>query len=277
MASETATAPLRGNAAPEAASIRQAPASTELAVTGLSKRYDGEPQNVLRDISFRIGTGERVALLGANGSGKSTLLRCCMRLMEPSSGDVRLFGNDVRQLGRSALRGLRSRTGVVFQRHNLVGRLSVLTNVIHGALGRSRHPGTWFQATAAQPWRDEAVRCLQEVGMADYTGQRADRLSGGQSQRVAIARTLMQHPQLVFADEPAASLDPAAGEEVMALFSRLIAGHGMTLVFSSHDLDHARRYADRVIALRAGEVVIDRPTAAVDFSQLAGLYQREAV
>ena len=113
--------------------------------------------------------------------------------------------------------------------------------------------------------------------MADYTGQRADRLSGGQSQRVAIARTLMQHPQLVFADEPAASLDPAAGEEVMALFSRLIAGHGMTLVFSSHDLDHARRYADRVIALRAGEVVIDRPTAAVDFSQLAGLYQRKAV
>lgn len=110
--------------------------------------------------------------------------------------------------------------------------------------------------------------------MGEHASRRADRLSGGQSQRVAIARTLMQHPRLVFADEPAASLDPAAGEEVMALFTRLIASHGMTLVFSSHDLDHARRHADRVIALRDGEIAFDRPVASVDFTELGTLYQR---
>ena len=273
MATQTGVLPLR-DAAPGAASPRQATAAAELSVTGLSKQYDGETRPILRDISFRVDPGERVALLGANGSGKSTLLRCCLRLMEPSSGAVQLLGSDLLRLGRGPLRRLRARTGFVFQRHNLVDRLSVLSNVIHGALGRSRHPGTWFQATAGQPWRNEALRCLQEVGMGEHASRRADRLSGGQSQRVAIARTLMQHPRLVFADEPAASLDPAAGEEVMALFTRLIASHGMTLVFSSHDLDHARRHADRVIALRDGEIAFDRPVASVDFTELGTLYQR---
>lgn len=272
MATEPATLALRG-AAPEAVTTQR---SAELAVAGLSKRYKGEPEPVLRDVSFRVEPGERVALLGANGSGKSTLLRCCLRLVEPTAGQVQLFGSDVLSLHRGGLRSLRSRTGFVFQRHNLVGRLSVLSNVVHGGLGRARHPGAWFQATAGRRCRDEAMHCLEEVGLSEHAARRADRLSGGQSQRVAIARTLMQRPQMVFADEPAASLDPAAGEEVMELFSQLICCHGMTLVFSSHDLDHARRHADRVIALRAGEVVFDRPAAAVDFSGLDALYQREA-
>ncbi|MDZ7811412.1 MAG: phosphonate ABC transporter ATP-binding protein [Arhodomonas sp.] len=272
MATESAPLGFRG-AAPEAITTQQ---SAKLSVAGLSKRYKGEPEPVLRNVSFRVEPGERVALLGANGSGKSTLLRCCLRLVEPSAGEVQLFGSDVLRLHRGKLRSLRSRTGFVFQRHNLVGRLSVLTNVIHGRLARARHPGAWFQATAGQECRDEAMHCLEEVGLGEYAARRADRLSGGQSQRVAIARTLMQRPQMVFADEPAASLDPAAGEEVMDLFSRLIRSHGMTLVFSSHDLNHARRHADRVIALRGGEVAFDRPVAAVDFSGLDVLYQREA-
>lgn len=275
MVMDPAIMSLRG-APPGAAPTRQAGQPTELTVQGLSKRYAGESEPVLRDVSFGVEPGERVALLGANGSGKSTLLRCCLRLVEPCAGGVRLFGNDVLTMRRGHLRALRSRTGFVFQRHNLVGRLSVLSNVIHGALGRSRHSGTWFQATAGWQWRAEAMRCLEEVGLEDYAARRADRLSGGQSQRVAIARTLMQRPQMVFADEPAASLDPAAGEEIMALFTRLITSHGMTLVFSSHDLDHARRHADRVIALRAGEVAFDQPVAAVDFHGLESLYQREA-
>lgn len=275
MATQPAIMPLRGTA-PGAVPTPQAAQSAELTVHGLSKRYSGESEPVLRNVSFRVEPGERVALLGANGSGKSTLLRCCLRLVEPCSGEVQLFGKDVLNLPRGRLRTLRSRTGFVFQRHNLVGRLSVLSNVIHGALGRSRHPGAWFQATAGAQWRAAAMHCLEEVGLGDYAARRADRLSGGQSQRVAIARTLMQQPRMVFADEPAASLDPAAGEEVMALFARLIASHGMALVFSSHDLDHARRHADRVIALRAGEVAFDRPVAAVDFQGLETLYQREA-
>lgn len=272
MAVEPATIPFPRTAHAASAAGRHA----EIAVAGLSKRFDGLAAPVLRDVCFRIECGERVALLGANGSGKSTLLRCCLRLVEPSTGQVQLFGQDMLGLPRRQLRGVRARTGFVFQRHNLVGRLTVLANVLHGALGKASHPGAWFQATASQQLRDQAVDCLQEVGLEAYAARRADQLSGGQSQRVAIARTLMQRPRIVFADEPAASLDPAAGEEVMALFSGLIRDRGVTLVFSSHDLDHARRYADRIIALRDGAVVLDQPASEVDFSALGQLYGRAA-
>jgi phosphonate transport system ATP-binding protein len=265
-----------GRATRPAEQQRATPVSTELSVAQLTKRYAPGSAPVLDAVSLSVGRGERVALLGANGSGKSTLLRCCLRLIEPSQGHIRLFNDDVLDLSRAQLRRLRTRTGFVFQRHNLVGRLSVLSNVLHGALGRARHPGDWFQATTTQTARAQALACLREVGLAGCAAQRADRLSGGQSQRVAIARTLMQQPRLVFADEPAASLDPAAGEEVMGLFSRLIAEQGMSLVFSSHDLDHARRYADRIIALRGGQVVFDEPASRVDFGGLYELYQKEA-
>lgn len=266
----------RGRATRPAGESRPAETGTELALAELTKRYAPGSAPVLDGVSLTVGRGERVALLGANGSGKSTLMRCCLRLIEPTAGAVRLFGDDVLTLPRTRLRRLRARTGFIFQRHNLVGRLSVLSNVLHGALGRARHPGDWFQATTSRTARAEALACLGEVGLADCARQRADRLSGGQSQRVAIARTLMQQPRLVFADEPAASLDPAAGEEVMGLFSRLIGERGMSLVFSSHDLDHARRYADRVVALREGGVVFDEPASAVDFTSLHALYQKEA-
>lgn len=262
---------------PEAVSM-PAPAepAPELAVEGLSKGYPGVTQVVLREVGFRIHPGERVALLGANGSGKSTLLRCCLRLIEPDAGEIRLLGSDLRALPARRLQALRARIGFIFQRHNLVGRLSALSNVIHGALGHVRHPGLWLQGTAGRHWRERAWQCLEEVGLTECAARRADRLSGGQSQRVAIARTLMQRPRLVFADEPAASLDPAAGHEMMALFARLVRAHGMTLVFASHDLEHARLYADRIIALQGGRVVLDRPARAVDFQGLGGLYQREA-
>lgn len=265
-----------GRATRPAEQPRATPVSTELAVSQLTKRYAPGLAPVLNEVSLTVGRGERVALLGANGSGKSTLMRCCLRLIEPTTGAIQLFGDDVLTLSRTKLRHLRAQTGFIFQRHNLVARLSVLSNVLHGALGRARHPGDWFQATTSQLARAEAVACLREVRLAECASQRADRLSGGQSQRVAIARTLMQQPRLVFADEPAASLDPAAGEEMMGLFSRLIGERGMSLVFSSHDLDHARRYADRVVALRDGCVAFDAPASHVDFARLNALYQKEA-
>jgi phosphonate transport system ATP-binding protein len=116
------------------------------------------------------------------------------------------------------------------------------------------------------------MECLHRVGLAAIAERRADRLSGGQSQRVAIARALMQRPRLMFADEPVASLDPAAGEEVMALFLDLIRRQGLTLLFTSHDLAHAIAFADRVIALRAGRIVLDAPAATLDVAQLRALY-----
>lgn len=254
-----------GGASPVAAS------PVHLSVVGLRKTF-GAQLTVLNDISFTLRAGEAVALIGANGTGKSTLLRCCLRLIEPDAGDISLLGEDLGDLSRRSLRRLRARIGFVFQKHNLVPRLSALTNVLHGALGREGSPRYWFHGLAPQAARDEALDCLDQVGLANIADRRVDRLSGGQSQRVAIARALMQRPEIVVADEPAASLDPTAGEEVMGLFRALMREKGITLFFTSHNLDHAVGYADRVIGLRGGLVALDTPAAGVRLDTLRGLY-----
>lgn len=228
-----------------------------LVVEGLSKRYPGATRAVFDEVSFSVGRGEQVAIIGSNGAGKSTLLRCCLRLLEPDSGRVLLNGHDLTEAHGRGLRRARAGVGMVFQKHNLVPRLSVLSNVIHGALARHPGPRTWFQSLARAEDRAYAMHCLELVGLADLAAQRADRLSGGQSQRVAIARALMQQPRALFADEPAASLDPIAGEEVMALFAELARREGLTLVFVSHHLDHALTYAKRIIGLRDGGIALD--------------------
>jgi phosphonate transport system ATP-binding protein len=153
-----------------------------------------------------------------------------------------------------------------------VPRLSALSNVLHGVQARRAGPRTWFHPLARRSDREEALHCLDLVGLADQAGKRADTLSGGQSQRVAIARALMQRPRMVFADEPVASLDPAAGEEVMALFVRLMREEGVTLLFTSHHLRHALDYADRLVALNAGVKVLDRPTAGQSLDALKSVY-----
>ena len=254
-------------------------ATDHLAVADLTKTYPHAagttPRSVLRGISFAVPAGDAVALIGANGAGKSTLLHCCTRLIEPSSGSVEVLGQAITTLPHRRLRAVRAQIGFVFQRHNLVGRLSVLTNVVHGAQGRLpvfRAVAAWFNALAPAQLRAEAMHCLDLVGLADFASHRADQLSGGQSQRVAIARALMQRPALLLADEPAASLDPGAGDEVMALFHDLTARRGITRVFTSHNLHHARAYADRIIALADGAIVIDRPAAQLAEADLRGLY-----
>jgi phosphonate transport system ATP-binding protein len=243
----------------------------DLAVRGLSKRFGiGAP--VLQDVTLAVARGEAVSLIGANGAGKSTLLRTCLRLIEPDAGSVELLGRDVTALAPAALRRLRAEVGVVFQRHNLVPRLSVLSNVVHGAQAREAGPRTWFQALAPQPIRAEAMHCLELVGLADLARRRADTLSGGESQRAAIARALMQRPRLMLADEPVASLDPSAGEEVMGLFVDLLRRRRMTLLFTSHNLRHALEYADRVVGLRGGRVELDAPASGQDLAGLRDIY-----
>jgi phosphonate transport system ATP-binding protein len=261
------TAPL------SAAAIHRPPAlPAELEVRGLSKRFGGGVE-VLSGVGLAVGKGEAVALIGANGAGKSTLLRCCLRLVEPEAGEIRLLGSEVRTLPPEALRRLRARVGFVFQRHNLVPRLPVLSNVLHGALARRPGPQAWFHEIAPRALREEAMSCLERVGLAGLATRRADQLSGGQSQRVAIARALMQRPEVMFADEPAASLDPAAGEEVMACFLGLVRHDRLTLVFTTHDLRHALGYGDRVVGLRGGRVTIDAPAAALDLGSLRAFYE----
>jgi phosphonate transport system ATP-binding protein len=250
--------------------------SSVLDVSGLAKRF-GTDKPVFSDVSFAVRKGEAVALLGANGAGKSTLLRCCLRLIEPDAGSVKLFGRELIATSASQLRELRARVGFVFQRHNLVPRLSALSNTIHGALGRTASAGLWSpqlwsQALAPDALRAEALACLARVGLADIAMRRADRLSGGQSQRVAVARALMQKAEIVFADEPAASLDPAAGAEVMALFADLNRREKLTFLYTTHNLAHALEFSDRVIALRAGRIEIDAATHSLRADDLKGLY-----
>ncbi|MEE4136655.1 MAG: ATP-binding cassette domain-containing protein [Desulforhopalus sp.] len=245
--------------------------STDIDIAGLCKTFDGQRQ-VLRDIHFSIPRGQAVALIGHNGSGKSTLLRCCLRLVQPCSGAVRLLGSDITTLGARQLRGMRAKVGFVFQRHNLVARLSALSNVLHGVQARKKGPGTWFHSIAPQKDREEAMAQLHSVGLAHLAERRVDGLSGGESQRVAIARALMQRPKIVMADEPVASLDPLAGDEVMGLFLHRIKDDGLTLLFVSHNLDHALRYADRIIGLRDGRVELDTPSKTENLTTSRELY-----
>ena len=244
--------------------------SAAISVKDICKSF--KPGRLILDhISLEVAPGSLVALIGANGTGKSTLLRLIPRLIEPDKGDVTIFSQHVAKSGKQ-LRQVRKRIGFVFQKHNLVGRLSALTNVIHGAQARGFSFRAWSHSFAPQFLRNEAIACLERVGLAEVAGQRADSLSGGQSQRVAIARALMQRPDIVLADEPAASLDPQAGDEVMSLFLSLMREERKTVVFTSHNLNHALDYADRVVGLSEGKVVLDMLAAGLRESDLRGLY-----
>lgn len=243
----------------------------ELTISGLRKRF-GDGPVVLNGVDISVVPGEAVALIGANGAGKSTVMRCCMRLIEPDEGSILIHGQEMAKLSRDGLRKARARVGFVFQKHNLVPRLSTLSNVLHGAQGRFAGPRAWLHGLAPRELREEALHCLELVGLADFAARRVDRLSGGQSQRVAIARALMQRPRLILADEPVASLDPNAGEEVMELFLGLMRSEGLTLFYSSHNLDHALTYSDRVVALNDGRIALAAPRNELNVEMLRGIY-----
>ncbi len=244
-----------------------------IAVRGLSKGFTPGAGPIWSDVSFDIPQGQRVAIIGGNGTGKSTLLRCCLRLVEPDSGEVCIEGNSISAMRGKPLASIRSQIGFIFQKHNLVGRLSVLTNVLHGAMARSCSPRLWFQGLAAKEHRHYAMHCLEQVNLAHLANRRADELSGGQSQRVAIARALMQQPRMLFADEPVASLDPQAGEDVMRVFSDLAQEQSLTLVFVTHHLEHAMHYADRILGLQQHRLRLDTFSAHIDIQQLRGIYE----
>lgn len=207
----------------------------------------------LNGVSFDVRDGEFLVVLGLSGSGKSTLLRCINRLLDPTEGSVHIYGQDVTALRGRDLRRLRSRIAMIFQQFNLVKRHSVMANVLSGGLGRARLLPSLLMSFSLEE-RERAIAALDRVGLPGRGESRADALSGGQQQRVAIARALMQQPELILADEPVASLDPALRHSIMRHIEALNREEGMTVVCSLHDIDLVTRYATRLIALRDGEL-----------------------
>nr|WP_210336397.1 phosphonate ABC transporter ATP-binding protein [Rhodomicrobium vannielii] len=258
---------------------------TVVEVCRISKSF-GRQSRVLTDVSFTLKRGEMVALIGASGSGKSTLIRTIGGLIPvdaaPANGDgacgvVRLFGLPMQENGRVTrhAKALRARTGVIFQQFNLVPRLSVLTNVCIGSLGQRRTllgAGGYF---AAEDKRT-AMRALDRVGIAQLALQRGADISGGQQQRAAIARTLVQRAELLLADEPLASLDPSSSKRVMNILSDLNREDGITVLVSLHQVEYAIKYCPRTIALRNGAIVYDGPSAALGRDFLNEIYGEES-
>lgn len=239
---------------------------------GLGKSYPKGP-SVFAGVQLDIRADQRVALIGSNGAGKSTLLKCLIGLLPSSEGEIMTLGESFSAAPTPAqLQRLRRQIGFVFQNHGLVSRQSVLTNVIQGKLGLPGSWRAWHHALADRMWREEAMQVLAEVRLADKARARADELSGGQAQRVAIARALIRKPKLLIADEPAASLDPAVGRDIMQIFSDLAHEHGITLVYTTHDMQHALDYSDRIVALKGGRVFFDLPTSAVSLRDMDGVF-----
>jgi phosphonate transport system ATP-binding protein len=238
---------------------------------GVGKTYGHV--TALDDVSLTVGRGETVVLLGLSGSGKTTLLRHLNGLEAPSKGRVRVLGTDLVGLAGRKLRALRSRIGFVFQQFELVGRLTVLENVLTGSLATLRGPrvGIWSYPRA---YRLAALGRLDRVGLLDRAYQRADTLSGGQQQRAAIARALMQNPEILLADEPVASLDPESSDQVMALLREIALDIALTVVCSLHQVDLALAFGQRIVGVRHGRVVLDTPAAGLTRAAAMEVYGR---
>ena len=256
-----------------AAPAREADAAALLSIEGLTKVYSGG-QRALEDVSFTITHPEVIAVIGSSGAGKSTLIRCINRLVEPTSGRIRLGASDIVGVSRSELRRLRRRIAMIFQEFNLVERLTVMENVLSGRLGAVGFFAALFRRFPSQDI-STAFALLDRVGLAGYHNTRADALSGGQRQRVGIARALMQDPDLLLVDEPTASLDPKTARQIMRLIRELAVERRRPALVNIHDVALAQSFADRVIGLKAGRIGFDGPPSALTAETLTAIYGAE--
>jgi len=246
-----------------------------LVVEHLTKVYARGEVLALDDVSFSVKRGEFLVIIGLSGSGKSTLLRCINRLIEPTAGRVIFDGIDVTAASARELREVRKRMPMIFQQFNLVKRSSVLTNVLSGRLG---YISPWLTAVRRFPRNDiqAALANLERVGIPEQAYKRADELSGGQQQRVGIARALMQGPQLLMADEPVASLDPATANSIFRYLEEINHQEGVTVLCSLHFLSLARRYGSRILALKDGKIVFEGLPSEIDEIRFKEIYGEDA-
>jgi phosphonate transport system ATP-binding protein len=244
-----------------------------LEIRNLTKQY--KDVTALEGVSLSIRRGEFVSVIGRSGAGKTTLLRCINRMVDASGGEVILNNVDVCKLSRADLRKVRSRIGMIFQHYNLVHRLTVIENVLHGRLGYK----TTLDGMIGRYTHDEkllAVKTLAMLGLVDQMYKRCDELSGGQKQRVGIARALVQEPLLILCDEPIASLDPSSAKIIMDHLRTACDNLGITIIVNLHQVDVAIKYADRVVGIKGGRVAYDGSPAALAKKTIYEIFGSEA-
>ena len=237
----------------------------------VSKTYDNVTK-ALQDVTFSVNEGEFVSIIGPSGAGKSTLLRCINRLGDASQGAIFFDGHNVTSSKKKELRDIRTKTAMIFQHYNLVDRLSVVENVLHGRLGqKSMLSGAAGHYTEEE--QKEAFRIIQEMGLEEQAYKRCDELSGGQKQRVGIARAIMQHPKLILCDEPIASLDPKSSKVIMDHLKTINQTKNITCLVNLHQVDVAMKYSERIIGVTAGKIVYDGPTSGLTQNMIHEIYQ----
>lgn len=241
-----------------------------LKIEGLGKFYNEETK-VLKDINFEVESGEFVSIIGPSGAGKSTLLRCINRMVDINEGTVTFDGLDVGSMKKKQLRKLRTNIGMIFQHYNLVPRLTVIENVLHGRFGyKTSLQGILGRFTEEE--KERAFSLLDKLGIAEHAYKRCDQLSGGQQQRVGICRALIQDPKLILCDEPIASLDPNSSKIIMDYLRTITEEMGITCLVNLHQVDVAKDYADRMIGLKKGEIVYDGPSKLLYQDQIENIY-----
>ena len=241
-----------------------------LRLENLQKNYGAT--KALQGVDLTFHQGEFVVVIGPSGAGKSTLIRCINKMVQPTAGSVVFAGQHLENLKGKALRAQRAKIGMVFQHHNLVGRVNVLKNVLYGRLGKMP---AWKSLLGLYSEEDKqnACRLLAKIGLDEQIYKRADELSGGQMQRVGICRAIMQEAQLLLADEPIASLDPKSAEIVMDQLKSVTVEEGLTCIVNLHQVDFAKKYATRIVGVKNGKVVFDGPPQNLTEETIADIYR----
>ena len=247
-----------------------------LEVIDLRARYSSRGPEILKGISFKVEEDDFFAIIGPSGAGKSTLIRCINRLIEPTSGTIRLHGTDMLGLNTKELRLMRRHIGMIFQEFNLINRMSVMDNVLSGRLGYVGAIRSIFRNFTNRDIQ-RALELLERVGLQDHVDKRADELSGGQRQRVGIARALMQEPNLLLLDEPTSALDPKISREVMTLIRTIAKELKVPVLCNIHDVQLAKEFCNKIIGLQDGNKMFDGPTENLGQDQLDEIYAMEVL